>query len=73
LLPTLIIIIRPHRIVDAAIAYTDGVVWSVCRSRSWALQKPLNRSRCCLGCGLGWGQVTLLDGVHIPPVRKGNF
>ena len=27
---------------------------SVCLSRSWALQKPLNRSRCRLRCWLGW-------------------
>jgi len=25
---------------------TGGVAWSVCWSRSWALQKRLNRSRC---------------------------
>ena len=35
---------------------TDGVAWSVCRSvclsRSWAVQKRLNRSRCRLGCWL---------------------
>jgi len=30
---------------------------SVCHDRdSWALQKPLNRSRCCLVCGLFWVQ-----------------
>jgi len=27
-------------------------------SRSWALQKRLNRSRCRLACGLGWDQGT---------------
>ena len=30
------------------------VCLSVCLSRSWALQKRLNWSRCYLGCGLGW-------------------
>jgi len=25
-------------------------------SLSWDVQKRLNRSRCCLGCGLGWVQ-----------------
>ena len=43
---------------DAAYSYRRSSV--VCRSvrlsRSWALQKPLNRSRCHLGCGLGWVQ-----------------
>jgi len=29
---------------------------SVCLSQSSALQKPLNWSRCYLGCGLGWAQ-----------------
>jgi len=42
---------------------TDGVAWSVdlsvCLSRSWALQKLLNRSRCCLGCGLWWAEGTV--------------
>jgi len=36
---------------------TDGVAWSVETvglSRSWALQKRRNWSRCRLGCGLGW-------------------
>ena len=43
---------------------TYRVAWSVDRSlcglsRSWALKKPLNRSRCRLGCGLGWAQGTI--------------
>jgi len=27
-----------------------------------SVQKRLNRSRCCLGCGLGWAQGIVLDG-----------
>jgi len=46
---------------------TDRVMWSVSLSQLWALQKRLSRSRCRLGCGLGWAQGTVLDGVHIPP------
>jgi len=30
------------------------------------LQKRLNRSTCCLGCGLGCAQEIVLDGVQIP-------
>jgi len=38
---------------------TNGVAWSVCWSRSWALQKRLNWSRCRLGTDLcGWVQRT---------------
>jgi len=60
------VIIRPHRsttYVDAACCYRpiEGgllVCLSVCLSVSlsqwWALQKRLNRSTCCLSCGLGW-------------------
>jgi len=29
-------------------------------------KRRLNRSRCCLGCGLGWGN-HVLDGVQILP------
>jgi len=37
---------------------TDGYV--VCRSVTiMSLQKWLNRSRCRLGCGLGWAQGTV--------------
>ena len=54
-------IIRLHcctTYVDAAYCYrwSSVVCLSVCLSWSWALHKPLNRSRCCLGCGLGWAQ-----------------
>jgi len=28
----------------------------------WAVQKWSNRSRCCLGCELGWAQGIVLDG-----------
>jgi len=41
---------------------TDGVAWCVCLcvcwSRSWAVQKRLNRSRCRLDGRLGWAQET---------------
>ena len=62
-------IIRPHRnttcILDAAYCYRRIMVVcpsvclcrSACLSRSWAPQKTLNRSRCRLGCGLGWVQL----------------
>jgi len=30
-------------------------------------QKWLNRSTCCLGCGLGWAQGIVLDGSPDPP------
>jgi len=56
---------RPHRstmYVDAACSYRCSMVCqSVCLSRSWALQKQLNRSRWPFGFGLGWAHV--LDGV----------
>jgi len=35
-----------------------SVCLSVSLSRSWVLQKRLNRSRCRLGCGLAWVQGT---------------
>jgi len=35
----------------------------------WALQKRLNQSRCCLGCGLGWTQGIVWDGVQISPLE----
>jgi len=36
-------------------------------------QKRLNRSRCRLGCGLGWAQgITCYMGVQIP-ARRGNY
>ena len=43
---------------------TDGECLSVCLSvwQSWALQKWLNRSRCCLGCG---PVNHVLDGVQV--------
>ena len=37
----------------------------------WALQKQLNRSRCCLGCGLGWAQGNDYLMGPIPP-REGS-
>ena len=46
---------------------------SVCLSRSSALQKRLNRSRCRLGYGLGWSQRTIYQlGVQIPQ-KRGQF
>jgi len=35
-----------------------------------SVQKRLNRSRCCLGCGLKWAQGIVLEGVQI---GRGNF
>jgi len=60
--------------VGAACCYTrSGVVSlsvcrSVCLSRSAALQKGMNWSRCPLDCGLGWAQGTMFClGVQISP------
>jgi len=58
---------------------TDGVAWSVCPSvslsRSWALQKRLNWSRCGFGCAVGWvkGTIRVLDWVQIPLYAKGQW
>jgi len=57
---------------------TDGVAWSVCQSvglsRSWALQKRLDRSRCRLECELRWAQGTMYwMEVQIPTREGGNF
>ena len=50
--------------VDAAYCYRRSRV--VYLSRSWALQKRLNWSRCRLGCALGCARKHVLDGgVHI--------
>ena len=54
-------IIRPHRsttYVYAAYCYRQSIAsgLSVWQSHRWALQKRLNRSRCRLGCGLGWAE-----------------
>jgi len=77
--------IRPHRCTahaDAVYCYrrSNAVCRSVCLSRSWALQKPLYRSRSCFMAALCnraghyifvglWTWVGLrnrvLDGVHI--------
>jgi len=68
------ILFRPHcstLFVDAAYCYRWSSivclsVWCVSLSRSWALQKWLNRSRCCLGCGVGMSpRKHTLDGMHI--------
>jgi len=48
------------------------VCWSVCLSRSWALQKRLNRSKCSLGYGLGWAQGSVREMgrcTFAPPVE----
>ena len=44
--------------VDTAYCYRriSVICLSVCLSQSRALQKRLNRSRCRLGCGVGWAQ-----------------
>jgi len=58
---------------------TDGVAWSVgvsvCCWRSRALQKRLNRLRCCLGALLDWTQGTtrVLDGGPVPSKGKRNL
>jgi len=54
---------------------TDGVAWSVGLSRSWSwcMQKPLNRSKCFLGRGLGWARGTTYQmGVQIPQCEGAN-
>jgi len=63
-------IITPHRSTTRPIV-TDGVAWPVGLSRSWLLQKRLNRSRCRLVCVLGapkeprirWGYRSLCKGA----------
>jgi len=50
----------------------DQVAWSVSLSHLSALQEWLHRSRCRLGCGLGWAQGIVLDGVP-GPNAKGQF
>ena len=78
--PLIIIIMWPHRsttYVDAAYCYRPSSVvclivgwlvvrWSVGLSRSWTLQKRLNRSRCRLGYGFVWAQGSMCQmGMHI--------
>jgi len=46
--------------VDAAYCYSRSCVVLVCRSRSKAVQKRLNRSWCRSGCWLGWTQGTIV-------------
>jgi len=68
-------IFRPHRNttyvrVDAAHCYRRSIACgggglSIGLSRSWALQKRLSRSRCRLGCWLGWAQEIIIRWVHI--------
>jgi len=44
------------------------------RDTLWScVQKWLNRSRCRLGCGLGWAQGIVLDGGPDPRMRRGNL
>ena len=54
---------------------TDGLAWSVCPSRSWALHKRLNRSRCRLGGWLRNGpkELHVLDGGSDPSIGRSNF
>ena len=43
----------------------------VCRSQPWAVLKRLNRSRCRLGCGLGWAKESRVRwGPNLP---QGNW
>jgi len=51
---------------------TDGIAWSRL-SRSWALQKRLNRSRFRLDCGLGLAQIPCIRWRSRSPVQMGNF
>jgi len=66
---TYIVIFRPHRstrYVDSAYCYgrSSVVCRSVCHDRE-PCKKELNRSRCRLGCGLGWIQGTMYSiGSH---------
>jgi len=61
LLLTLIFVFRPHRrttYIDAAYCYRRSSV--VCRSITIVSPaKRLNRSKCCLGCGLKWAGGTM--------------
>ena len=58
---------------------TDGVAWSVCLSvcwsRSWDLQKWLNRSRCQLSVrlGLAQGRNHMLEWGRYPSRKRANF
>jgi len=63
-----VIIIRLHR-------YCYRVAWSVtvCRSRSWALWKWLNRSRWCLGAETDWPKEPLLVGGADPQLEGAIF
>ena len=68
---------RQHRIttyMNAAYCYrwSSVVCQSLRLSCQGALQKPLKRSRCCPGCGLGWAQGTLM-GSRSDPHAKGQF
>ena len=45
----------------------------VCCTQVWAVQKRLNRSRCCLGCGLGWAQWTMHWVGGPDPPREGTI
>jgi len=53
------LLFRPHRsttYVEVVYCYRRSSVHSLSVGLTWslALQKTLNRSRCCLGCGLEW-------------------
>ena len=52
-----VVVIR-HTVHRCGLLLQMYVVWSVylCWSQPWAVLKWLSRSRCCLGCGLGWAQ-----------------
>ena len=49
-----------------------SVCQSVGLSQPWALQKQLNRSRCRLGCGIGWTKNVLDEGPD-HHMRRINF
>jgi len=72
------VLFRPHcntTFVYAVYCYkrSSVVCLSVCLSRSWALQKPLNRSTCRLGWGLGLIQHCIRWGCTLAPPGKHHW
>jgi len=45
---------RRSTVVCQSVGLSAGL--PVCLSQSWAVQKRLNQSTCCLGCGLEWAK-----------------
>jgi len=72
------IFIRPHRsttYVDAVYCYRPSsvVCLSVGLSQSRVVQKRLNRLRCCLDWGLGWGKESCIKWWSKSPHAKAQF